>query len=373
VEWLLDIRVISVSCVCIESREEEAVEKVFAICTFRDTCIDLKAFSYGISLFCELQNLMIQDFHSEQNLVNASLCMNEDDRLTLFRVIPGSGSLVTITVDTFDKTFTDFDGMSMRLSMNIGEVEIVCFVGKFLKIFDWVINSFLSIFIASSPDAGQPSSNSTHKYQRSCHLSPNFDCSKLQYRNPGEKILLEWMRKALCCQPVLGSNETAYLNDIWHICETSHKKNKTQATRMVCPLTLRHYDIRIRSPIIHFPVSLQDRRREIQLTVSFITLSNAPFISQEYGLLDNIQVEFQNVTLKSNSDEDALVTEFFMKIQFQRSLLQVSPSHPLYILFNFSDLAIFFNTLKLRCLMDVITFNILQVNPNDDSNTKYTI
>ncbi|XP_053990844.1 uncharacterized protein LOC128882970 isoform X2 [Hylaeus volcanicus] len=372
VEWLLDIRVISVSCVCIESREDKAVEKVFAICTFRDTCINLKAFSYGISLFCELQNLMIQDFDAEQNLVNASLCIGEEDRLTLFRVIPGSGSLVTITVDTVDKTCSHFDGVSMNLSMNIGEVEIVCFVGKFLKIFDWIIHSFLSIFLASSPDTVEPTLNFFQKPQHNCHLSPSFDCTKLEYRNCGEKVLLQWMLKALACQPILGSNEIAYLNDIWHISETPYQKNQRKATRIVCPLTLRHYDIRIRSPIIHFPVSLQDCTREIQLTVSFITLSNTPLISQNYGLLDNIQVDFENVTLKSNCDEDALVTDLSMKIEFQRSLLQVSPSHPLYIVFNFSDLAIFLNTLKLRCLLDVITFNILQTNPDDNCTTNTT-
>lgn len=441
--WVLRVCVLGVSCVCVESDDTVEDQRSFALCTFENATIALSSKTFGTHLFCELKNLVIEDLQPSDDAVLSGLTVAQQSKKKrrwpiLFRVLPGGGSLVTIRVTTTDKTAPIFDGTSSDVIVDIGEMEIVCFVAKLLRIFHWLFDGFLETLTATSATALPPISlrqNGTLRpncfrketknrdfmpYLEPCDAEPvdplpvhdnttaffetqkhvelvdhtesnekrKVACERLAFRNKGAEVLTEWMIKAASCFPRLGVTETEFLTHVEKACsdtavqsldaseadmrrmeEASSSKQAMAAPLFfpaVPPLTLRTYKVTIRQPALIIPVSVYDGDHSCCLTVSSIVVQNKPAIHRRYGLLDDINITFQNVVLKSTiyAIRDVVLCGVNISVHLFRSLLSVNPPHPTWMTFDFSDVSAVLSPTRLGLLINILNENILGDDPD---------
>lgn len=403
---IINVSVLGVSCQCVEHPSQS----IFATCEFESATINLKLRQFGSDFHCTLKNLQIFDLSAEHGT-----------HRRLFGVMPGEKYLLSITTSTTDKSASFFDGYSLDLHVDIGSVEMECFIGKLLRIFYWIFDGLIDTLTASpiyvpkqTPELhvlvdvpkvesakfahngrdddlslllrsssvlhGQPACRSpvvTRPTQTTVldfsQRPPCYDASSkgrlcnARFRNDGERVLARWMMRASQCRPKLGLEECRYLEQRCGFDLPEHQKRKitndVNPNNLIPILTLRKYRITFTKSSLIIPINAIDPRHA-RLAIDSIIITNSPKLSKTYGLLDNIQIKLNNVTIQQGTLNQYLLSSVDIDVHFLRASLNVTPPSPKWMQFGFSDVPWFITPDRLNLLFEILNQNVLGDDPD---------
>lgn len=393
---IVRVSVLGVSCTFVE----DPSQSIFAICEFESAVVDLSLRKFGSDFGCTLKNLLITDLSAQDGI-----------QRRLFGVIPGEKYLLSISTSTTDPLAPFFDGYSLDLRVDIGRVEVLCFVDKLLRIFYWIFDGLLDTVTVAPPivasskgslehddtketqsvgscvDDGGISRAASSWLHRHISLSPvaplnrwatsasvisehlRPQSSRLgRFRNEGEKLLARWLMRSASCKPRLSEEECRYLEQRCGYQLPEHQQRKAPLSpdfsdSLQPPLILRKYVINFLKPSIILPVSASDPQHA-RLTVDSITITNSPSLSNSYGLMDDIEIRLNDVTIQQGNLEAFLLSGVNIDVHFLRASLNVTPHPPTWMQFGFSDVPWFMTPERLSLVLAILNQNILGDDPD---------